>query len=219
MITRFLNLRGWGCLMLAVIMAGCAAPPPPDYTNFRAHRPRSILVLPPINQSTAVEATYGYLSTVTFPLAEMGYYVFPVAVVDQFLKENGMPTAGEMHQIPLNKVHEIIGADAVLFTTLVQYGTKYQVLNSTTVVNVQGRLVDTRTGITLWEGVGVAQENSGGSGNLIADMVAAAITQAVNSSTDSAHDVSRTANANLLQLKGRGILYGPYHPEYEKEKP
>lgn len=219
MSTRFLNLRGWGCLLLAVILAGCAAPPPPDYTNFRAHRPRSILVLPPINQSTAVEATYGYLSTVTFPLAEMGYYVFPVAVVDQFLKENGMPTAGEMHQIPLTKVHEIIGADAVLFTTLVQYGTKYQVINSTTVVNVQGRLVDTRTGITLWEGVGMAQENSGGSGNLIADMVAAAITQAVNSSTDSAHDVSRTANANLLQLKGRGILYGPYHPEYEKEKP
>lgn len=219
MITRFLNLRGWGWLMLALIVAGCATPPPPDYTNFRAHRPRSILVLPPINQSTAVEATYGYLSTVTFPLAEMGYYVFPVAVVDQFLKENGMPTAGEMHQIPLNKVHEIIGADAVLYTTLVQYGSKYQVLNSKTEVNVKGKLVDTRTGITLWEGVGVAQQSSGGSGNLIADLVAAAVTQAVNSSMDSAHDVSRTANANLLQLKGRGILYGPYHPEYEKEKP
>ena len=216
--TQF-NLRGWCCLAMALIVAGCAAPTPPDYTNVRAHRPRSILVLPPINQSTAVEATYGYLSTVTFPLAERGYYVFPVAVVDQFLKENGMPTAGEMHQIPLNKVHEIMGADAVLFTTLVQYGSKYQVINSTTVVNVKGKLVDTRTGITLWEGMGVAQQDSGGTGNIIADLVAAAVTQAVNSSTDSAHDVSRAANANLLQLKDRGILYGPYHPEYEKEKP
>jgi hypothetical protein len=219
MITRFLNVRVWCCLTAAMIVAGCATPPAPDYTNFRAHRPRSILVLPPINQSTAVEATYGYLSTVTFPLAEMGYYVFPVAVVDQFLKENGMPTAGEMHQIPLDKVNEIIGADAVLFTTLVQYGSKYQVINSKTEVNVQGKLVDTKTGITLWEGTGVAQQNSGGSGNIIADLVAAAITQAVNSSTDSAHDVSRAANANLLSLKNRGILYGPYHPEYEKEKP
>jgi len=219
MITRRLNLRVLCCLALALIVAGCAAPTPPDYTNFRAHRPRSILVLPPINESTAVEATYGYLSTVTFPLAEMGYYVFPVAVVDQFLKENGMPTAGEMHQIPLNKVHEIIGADAVLYTTLVQYGTKYQLLNSKTEVNVKGKLVDTRTGITLWEGMGVARQDSSGSGNLIADLVAAAVTQVVNSSTDTAHDVSRSANANLLQLKDRGILYGPYHPEYEKEKP
>src|SRR5215211_6924656 len=95
---------------LALIVAGCATTPPCDYTNFRQHRPRSILVLPPLNQSTAVEGTYGYLSAVTMPLAELGYYVFPVAVVDQFLKENGMPTAGEMHQVPLKKVSEIIGA-------------------------------------------------------------------------------------------------------------
>jgi len=219
MIKQLLDLRVWCCLTVALVVAGCATAPPPDYTNFRAHRPRSILVLPPINESTAVEATYGYLSTVTFPLAEMGYYVFPVAEVDQFLKENGMPTAGEMHQIPLNKVHEIIGADAVLFTTLEQYGSKYQVINSKTEVRVRGKLVDTRTGTTLWEGIGVGREDSGGSGNIIADLVAAAVTQAVNSSTDAAHGVSRMANANLLTLKNRGILYGPYHPEYEKEKP
>jgi hypothetical protein len=219
MINRSLNLHVWCCLTVALVVAGCATAPPTDYTNFRAHRPRSILVLPPLNESTAVEATYGYLSTVTFPLAEMGYYVFPVAEVDQFLKENGMPTAGEMHQIPLDKFREIIGADAVLFTTLVQYGSKYQVINSKTEVNVKGKLVDTKTGITLWEGTGIAREDSGGSGNIIADLVAAAVTQAINSSADSAHDVSRAANANLLMLKNRGILYGPYHPEYDKEKP
>ena len=139
MITRFLNLRGWGWLMLALIVAGCATPPPPDYTNFRAHRPRSIPGLAADQPEHGGGSHYGYLSTVTFPLAEMGYYVFPVAVVDQFLKENGMPTAGEMHQIPLNKVHEIIGADAVLpYHAGLQYGSKYQVLNSKTEVNVKG---------------------------------------------------------------------------------
>lgn len=217
MITRLLKL-GSCCAALVLMLAGCATPKPKDYSAFREHRPRSILVLPPLNESTAVEATYSYLSTVTFPLAEMGYYVFPVAVVDQFLKENGMPTAGEMHQIPLNKVREIVGADAVLYATLEKYGSKYQIINSKTEVSVKGKLVDTRTGITLWEGTGVAQENSGGSGNIIADLVAAAITQAVNSSTDAAHGVSRSANANLLMLKNSGLLFGPYHPQYEKEK-
>ena len=204
-------------LFTSLLLAGCATPPKKDYTNFRQHRPRSILVLPPLNESTKVEATYGYLSTVTLPLAEMGYYVFPVAVVDQFLKENGVPTAGEMHQAPLNKISEILGADAVLYTTLVQYGTKYQVINSQTVVIVKGKLVDTRTGLTLWEGDGMAQQNSGGSGNLIADAIAAVISQAVNSSTDQAHDVSRAANFNFLSIKDRGILYGPYHPKYQEE--
>jgi hypothetical protein len=40
---------------------------------------------------------YIYLSTLTKPLAEKGYYVLPVAVIDQFLKENGLPTPAEMN--------------------------------------------------------------------------------------------------------------------------
>ena len=207
-----------GCAVLALLLVGCVSIPPYDYTNFRAHPPRSILVLPPLNESTIVEGTYSYLSTVTEPLAELGYYVFPVAVVDQFLKENGMPTAGEMHQVPLNKVVEITGADAVLFVTLLQYGSKYNVINSATTVRLKARLVDTRTGLLLWEGTGMAQENSGGSGNILGDLIAAALTQAINSGTDAAHHVSRAANANLFYKKDRQLLYGPYSPEYGKEK-
>ena len=141
--TRLLRLGLCG-LALTVMLTGCVAPY--DYTNFRAHPPRSILVLPPLNESTAVEGTYGYLSTVTMPLAEMGYYVYPVVVVDQFMKENGLPTAGEMHQAPLDKIRDIFGADAVLYVTLKQYGTKYQVINSATIVTVKARLVIQKPG-------------------------------------------------------------------------
>jgi len=126
-----------------------------------------------------------------------------------------MPTAGEMHQVPLNKVAEIVGADAVLYATLKQYGTKYQVINSATTVRVKARLVDTRTGLLLWEGEGMAQQNSG-SGNILVDLISAAIAQAVNASTDAAHPVCRIANAKLFYPKGQGLLYGPYHPEYAK---
>lgn len=208
---------GLGVAVLGLALTGCQTAPPYDYTNFRQHHPRSILVLPPLNESTAVEATYGYLSTVTMPLAEMGYYVYPVAVIDQFLKENGMPTAGEMHQVPLKKVDEIIGADAVLFVTVEQYGTKYQVINSASIVRARAKLVDVKTGLLLWEGVGMAQEDSGGSGNIIGDLISAALTQVINSSTDRAHKVAPMANANLLAVKGRGILYGPRHPEFAKQ--
>jgi hypothetical protein len=202
--------------VLGLLFVGCATKPY-DYTNFRAHRPRSILVLPPLNESTAVEATYSYLSTATFPLAELGYYVFPVAVVDQFLKENGLPTAGEMHQAPLQKVREVIGADAVLYITLKQYGTRYIIFSSTTTVAAEGKLVDTQSGTVLWEGRAVAQEGSGGSGSLIGDLIAAALDQLINSSTDHAHGVCRLANANLFTLKDHGLLYGPHHPKYDQQ--
>lgn len=204
--------------LLGLVFVGCKTPKPYDYTNLRAHPPRSILVLPPLNQSTAVEATYGFLSSVTYPLAELGYYVYPVAVVDQLLKENGMPTAGEMHQIPLNKVSEIIGADAVLYLTVLQYGSKYQVINSATLIHIKGRLVDTKTGLILWEGEAEAQSNSGGSGNIIGDLIAAVVVQAVNSSTDRAHKLAGPAAALLFTVKDHGLLYGPRHPKFGKEK-
>jgi hypothetical protein len=204
-----------GCIA-ALLLAGCKTVEPYDYTNLRAHPPRSILILPPLNESTAIEGVYGYLSTATQPLAELGYYVFPVAIVDQLFKENGMPTAGEMHQVSLSKVLEITGADAVLFPTLKQYGSKYQVINSTTIVQIEAKLVDTRTQTLLWEGQVTTQQNSSGGGNIIADLVAAAVTQALNSKTDSAHTVSRTANTTLFTTKDTGLLHGPYSPQYER---
>ena len=166
---------------------------------------------------TAVEATWGYLSTVTRPLAERGYYVFPVAVVDQFLKDNGLPTAGEMHQVPLEKAREILGADAVLFITVEQYGSKYQVLNSSTIVAARAKLVDTRSGTLLWEGRRVWQQNSSaGQSSLIGMLVAAAVTQIISTSTDAARGVSRTTNVMLFHTRDEGLLPGPYHPEYLK---
>jgi hypothetical protein len=198
-------------LALAFALGGCVVQTPYDYGNFRAHPPRSIVVFPPLNQSTDVNGTYGYLSTVTQPLAEKGYYVYPVMVIDQFMKENGQPDAVDMQQVPLNKIREILGADAVLYLTLKDYGTKYQIINSVTAVTATATLVDVQTGLTLWNGaVDLRVNASGGSGNLIADLVATAIDQIINSSTDHAHKVSRIANVQMLMDKNRGLLDGPY---------
>ena len=202
--------------LLASALAGCATTKSYDYTNYRAHPPRSILVLPPVNESTDVRGTYGYLSTVTRPLAELGYYVYPVVVVDQFFKENGMPSPGEMFQAPLGKIREIIGADAVLYITLRQYGTKYQVLASVTTVSAAARLVDTRTGTLLWEGTVVARANSGGSGNLLGDLLSAVVSQVVGYSTDQARSLAEQANLQY-STKDRGLLHGPYSPRYGQE--
>ncbi len=170
-------------------------------------------MLPPVNEGTDVRATYGYLSTVTRPIAELGYYVYPVALIDQLLKENGMPTPGEMVQAPLGKIREIIGADAVLYVTIKQYGTRFQLLSSSTVVVADARLVDTQTGTLLWAGRLAAQENSGGSGNILADVIGALITQVIGQSTDRAHGLSERANAQLA-VEDRGLLHGPYSPKY-----
>jgi hypothetical protein len=216
MMRRALSPGAWlAALALPALLGGCQTAKPYDYTNFRAHRPRSILVIPPLNESTTVEGTYSYLSTVSRPIAERGYYVFPVAVVDQFLKDNGLPTTGEMNQVPAGKVGEITGADAVLYVDLKQYGSKFVLINSVTTVEVTAKLIDTRSGTLLWEGRGFAQQSGNGSGNLLADMIAAAISQAINKKADTAHNVSRLANATLFFPDNTGLPYGPYSPKYD----
>lgn len=76
-------------LLVIVLTCSCSTLNKQDFSSYRAHMPGSILVLPPLNESTDVNAPYVYLSTISEPLANRGYYVFPVAVIDAFMKDNG----------------------------------------------------------------------------------------------------------------------------------
>ena len=200
--------------------AACAAPRSYDYTALQQSKPRSILVLPPLNQTPDTHATYSVLSTVTQPLAENGYYVFPVVLVDQTFKENGLPNPDEMHQAPLNKLREIFGADAVLYLTVTQYGSSYKVISSDITVSVAARLVDVRTGQLLWEGSATAaqSQNNNSGGGLAGMLINAVVNQIVNNVVgDSAsHSVARLASTDLLSAKAGGLMYGPRSPMYGK---
>lgn len=191
---------------------GCANRPPDfDYSALRSHPPRSVLVIPPLNDTVEVNAPYIYLSTITRPLAESGYYVFPVAVVDAFLKDNGLPTPGEMNTVPLDKIAKNIGADAVLYVSIEDWGQKYQVLSSTTVVKAHARLVDVATGETLWQGTSQLQEGSGdGGGGLIGMAVGALVDQVVDTLSDRTQDLSSRANSMMILNTQSGLLPGPY---------
>lgn len=195
--------------VLFLLLAGCATPK--NYDKFRAARPRSILVLPPKNQSTDIRGTYSFLSTVTMPIAEKGFYIFPVTVIDQMMKENGLPSANEMHEVSLKKIKEIVNPDAVLYITLEQYGSKFVIIQSQTTVVASGRLVSTASGEVLWEGrVHRVVASSDGGGGLAGLLVSAVVSQAINSSVDHAHQVSVIASQELFMTDGQGLLNGPY---------
>jgi hypothetical protein len=127
-------------------------------------------------------------------------------------------TAGEMHDVSLPKVAEVTGADAVLFVTVVQYASEYHLITSETDVHVTAKLVDTRTGILLWQGEGVANLNSGYSSDPVEMLVKALLTQVIDSSTDQAHAVSVTANYTMIFDDSRGLPNGPYSSKYESQR-
>ena len=210
------------CLAMAALLSACAVSQPPakrDYTAYKESKPRSILVLPPLNNSPDVSAGYSVLSQLSYPLAEAGYYVLPVALVDRTFKQNGLTVAGDIPQVAPAKLRDIFGADAALYVTISKYGSTYTVLDSVTVVAASARLVDLRSGAELWSGSASASsaenQNNNSGGGLVGMLITAAIKQIANNLSDSGHDVAGITSNRLLSAgQYNGLLFGPYSPRY-----
>lgn len=204
----------------ALLATGCATPTPYDYSAFKQSRPTSILVLPPLNSSPDVAATYSMLAQVTQPLAESGYYVLPVSLVDETFRQNGLHNPGEMHEVGVQKLHEIFGADAALYIDIKQYGTSYAVLSSESRVTAEAKLIDLRNEQLLWQGQATASSAEGrsSSGGLVGLLVQAVVAQIVESVTNKSHPIAGITSTRLLAAgRPNGILYGPRSPNYQKD--
>ena len=214
------RFAGIFALLMALVMTGCATPKSYDYTAYKQSRPKSILVLPPQNHSPDVKATYSMLSQVTFPLAESGYYVFPVAVVDETFRQNGLTEPADIHAVAPARLRQIFGADAALYIDIKDYGTSYMVLSSNTIVTADAKLVDLKTGQLLWSGTATASsgEQDSSSSSLVGMMVQAVVNQIAHTITDKGHEIAGITSVRLLSAgHPNGILFGPKSPAYGKD--
>jgi hypothetical protein len=204
-------------LVAASLLGACATPPPPrDLSALRKAKPASVLVLPPVNDSPDVLATPSVWSQLSYPLAESGYYVLPVSLVDETLKTNGVQTAADAHQIAPAKLREIFGADAALYVAVKRYGSVYRVINSEAVVTLEAKLIDLRSGELLWDGSATASSAEQGSGNqagLIGLLVQAVVSQIIDSVSERSHPIAGIASQRLLSTgRANGLLPGPRAP-------
>jgi hypothetical protein len=197
------------------LLSGCAMQPAKnDLSAFYAHKPRSILVVPVVNDTTEISASPVLVSTITKPLAERGYYVFPVYLTDLVLRDFGLAEAGHIHQLATQRLFELFGADAALFITIKDWSSKYIVLASTVAVEMDYELKDTRTGMTLWQSnQKVVQSSGGAAGGLIGMAIAAAI----HAMATDYQPLARQAN-NQAFIPPKGLPAGPYHLEYGRDQ-
>lgn len=178
--------------------------------------PASILILPPINESTAAEAKDYYATTIQEPLSFSGYYVFPYEVTTEILKMEGIYDAELMKDLPLQKFREYFGTDAVLFTTIKKWDLAYMVIAANLTVSIDCELKSTKSNATLWRynGTVVVDLSGGNTGGGIAGLIAKAIVAAVSSAMADYVPHARTANYQALST----MPYGKYHPLYGKDR-
>lgn len=204
---------------ITVLLTACSTNQPYDYSALQESKPRSVLVLMPTDQTTEVKAGAAVLSHITAPLAEAGYYVFPSAVVYETFKQNGLTQAQDIHNVSLEKIKSIFGADAVLYIDIDKYGVSYEIFNSATRVSMNAELVETKTGKTLWTGNGYASiDSSDRNSGVLVQLISAVVSQVMNQINDKSYEVAGIASWNLLRTgQSPNILYGPYHPSYGKD--
>jgi len=218
---KLTQLSLYAAVLGLAFLGGCATKAPPyDYTAFGRAKPATLLVMPPVNESPEVNATSGVWSHATLPLAEAGYYVLPVTLVDETFRQNGVITASDAQEIPLAKLREFFGADAAVYLKIKKYGTSYAVLSSETRVEVEGRIVDLRSGELLWQGTAVAtsaEEQQQSQGGLVGLLVTAIVKQIIGTATDASYRYAGIANQRLLGApRYNGVLPGPRSPNYGK---
>ncbi len=205
---------------ISSVLVGCATVnEPKDYSAFREEDPVSILIVPPINNAVDVDAAAFYLSTISRPVGERGYYVFPVHMVKTLLEQDGMSDANLLHSADPELVADLFGADAILYVTIQRWDAQYVVFSTQVTVQFDYELRSGKTGETLWtqSATRVFSSDSGNSQGGLAGLLADAIVAAVEKASPNYVPLAKQANAAATATPQQGVPAGKYHPKYGQD--
>lgn len=212
------------CLVVAsgVSLAACVtAPSQKDYHAFYGESPKSILVVPALNNTVSVNAADFFVSTISRPFAERGYYVYPAYMVKRVLEDQGLSDAGLVHAADASRLGALFGCDAVLFVEIQRWESQYIVISTSTNVQFQYTLKSCKTGQVLWtdtQSLSYSPQASN-SGNPLADLLAQAIMSAIEKGAPNYIPLTQQANLQAASLPGQGLPAGPYLPaQYVRDR-
>jgi hypothetical protein len=207
---RRLALAGLGLLALT----GCVTQPTQkDMSAFKAAAPRSILVVPVINKSLDVDAPNYVLSALPVPIAEKGYYVFPVNTTKVVLEQEGFYEGEKIHQQPASTLARLFGSDSVLYVTINRWDARYVVLSTTVTVDFSYRLVS-RDDVEIWSERKQMQytpdNNNNNAVSPMAAMLSAVLSAALTRAAPNYMPLTRQANQQVFILGPNALPDGPY---------
>jgi hypothetical protein len=178
------------------------------YSRFYEENPVSILLMPPINRSTNVDAKEIFHSSLQKPLANRGYYVIPTFLSMEILKKESAYDAELLINQPLSKFRNFFGADLALFTIIHRWDKSS--LASKVFVKIEYIIKSTITNETIYSRTGeiiVDTSVNGGYGNPYGAVVTV-VASAIKTATTKYIDVARTCNDYTF----RDLPEGKYSP-------
>lgn len=206
------------CALLSVVLTGCVTQPTKqDMSAFRAAAPRSILVVPTINKSLDVDAPNYVLATLPIPIAEKGYYVFPVNTTKYVLEQEGYYEGERIHQQSVPVLAKLFDADAVLYVSINRWDAKFALITTVVTVEFDYRLVS-KDGTELWKEKKLMQyqPQNHNAGHPLATLIVAVVNAAVARAAPNYMPLTQQANQQVFILGANAIPDGPYRPTAAK---
>lgn len=180
------------------------------FPKFYAENPKTVVIMPPINETNKVEAKEAVYTTLFVPLAERGFYVFSPLLCQELFESESAYDAEMYLDAPLTRFHNVLGADAALFTRIKKW--EKTSLFNTIQVEIEYVLRSTITGETLFQKNAdlVVDCRVSNSGSFLLDLVLNTVTTAL---TDNVIGANK-ANFFVLRL----LPNGPYQLNNEADK-
>ncbi len=201
-------------ILLVFLLIGCATfkSKHETFPLMYEKKPLSILILPPINLSTAPEAKEYFMTTLSETISETGYYFLPLEVTTHFLKSEGLYDTEIISEQVLKQFKEYFNADAVLITKIMEWDKAYYVIGGDVTVSLDFTIRSTTTNEILWNYNGRIVYDTSGSSNY--GLLGALIETAVKTATQDYVPIAIGINKIVFKT----VPVGKYHKRNNKDK-
>lgn len=199
-------------IVCCVLFASCSMTQPitrgEQYAKMYEEKPITFLVMPPINNSTNVEAKDLLYTSISYPLIESGYYVLSPMLTMEILKKESAYDAEMFVNSSLSMFQKYFGADAVVFSEINSWTKKGFGIET----DIHFIIKSAHTNEILFERscdlyLDLSTQSSGGG---LFGAAAAILSSAVNTAITQHIQAARMANRYII----RDIPRGKYSPEY-----
>ena len=183
-----------------------------QYAKMYEEKPVTMLVMPPINNTSNVEAKDLLYTSISRPLIDAGYYVISPLLALDILKSESAYDSENFIDAPLTKFYTYFGADAVVFTVIDKWAKKGSGIETKIRYVIKSAhtneiLFERSCDLTLDRSVDTETKGLLG---LLADVTASAINTALTEHIVAA----RKATKYIIQ----DIPRGKYSPDYMLDK-
>ena len=194
-----------------LLLNSCASLPKQQaFPKMYEENPLVFLIMPPINNSSQVDAKDYFYTTMCVPIAEARYYVLPPMATLSALQNESAYDSERFIDGDLKKLGNYFGADVAVFTIIKAWDK--QVIGSTICIEIEYIFKSTKTNEILYNRDATIRCNTSSSyGNRgLLDVLISAIKTAVIDYVS----IAVMCNESALD----DIPYGKYHPSHGLDK-